>query len=150
MAQLPPDILLSIGSGFCRKLTSVKRPSTTTPRTGIGSNLKAFFRIAVDHIESSLDSEKAWRDYLEVLSPGPEQRWRYTRLNVELKEAPPRLDDVGSMEDLQQETMRQWKWDNRITDVAQHLIATCFYFEKTRIEVALEDDSYVCSGRSTT
>lgn len=148
MAQLPPDILLSIGSGYCRNLTSAKRPSKTTPRIGIGSNLKAFFRIAVDHIESSLDSEKAWRDYLEILSPGPEQRWRYARLNVILEEAPPRLDDVGRMEDLQQETMRQWKWDERIPYTAQHLIATCFYFEKTRIEVAVEDDSYVCSGMS--
>lgn len=66
-AHLPPDILLSIGSGCCQNLATPKRSPKTSRKLGIGSNVKALFRIAVDHIESSLDSEKAWRDFAERL-----------------------------------------------------------------------------------
>ena len=143
-AHLPPDILLSIGSGYCRSLSSPKRPSKMIRRRGIGSNLRAFYRIAVDHVESSLDSEKIWQEYIERLSPSQEQRRRYRRLNVELGEAPPKLDDVESIDELQDVTRRQWSRDPRISDVAQDLIASCFYFEKAK--VVEEDESYSCTG----
>ena len=144
-ANMPPDILLSIGSGYCLKLTSSMHSSRNSARLGVGSNLKAMYRNAVDHVHSSVDSEKAWRGYIERLLPLPEQRFRYRRLNIELDEAPPKLDDFESMEGLEEETRRQWSLDERIQYVAQHLVATIFYFEKTRVE-HLEDDSYICSG----
>ena len=146
-AHLPPDILLSIGSGCCQTVSSPssKRPSKPSRKHGIKSNLKAFYRIAVDHIESSLDSERIWREYLERLSPSQEQRRRYRRLNVELDEAPPKLDDVDSIDELQDITRRQWSRDPRISDVAQDLIASCFYFEKAKV-VFEEDESYTCTG----
>lgn len=145
-AHLPPDILLSIGSSCCQTLPTPKRPSKAVRRRGIGSNIKAYYRIAVDHIESSLDSEKIWREYLERLSPSQEQRCRYRRLNVELEEAPPKLDDVDSIDELQTAARKQWSRDSRISDVAQDLIASSFYFEK--VKVATEDDeSYICTGR---
>jgi len=145
-AHLPPDILLSIGSGCCQTLPTPKRPSKAVRRHGIGSNIKAYYRLAVDHIESSLDSERIWREYLEGLSPSQEQKRRYRRLNVELEEAPPKLDDVDSIDELQNTARKQWSRDPRISDVAQDLIASSFYFEK--VKLATEDDgSYACTGR---
>ncbi len=113
-------------------------------KRGIGSNLKAFYRIAVDHIESSLDSEKIWQEFIERLCLSQEHRRRYRRLNVELEEAPPKLDDIDSIDELQDVTRRQWRRDPRISDVAQDLIASCFFFEKAK--VVEEDESYSCTG----
>lgn len=146
VAHLPPDILLSIGSGFCGKLKGPRRPLRTARKTGIGSHVKAFYRIAVDHIESSLDSEKAWKQYLALVSQDEDEHCRYRRLNVELPEAPPKLDEVDSMEDLQLKTSHRGTLDEeKITSIAQQLVASSFFFEKDRLET-LEDDSIACSG----
>ena len=145
---MPPDILLSIGSGFCGKLKSPRRPLRTVRKMGIGSHLKAFYRIAVDHIESSLDSEQAWRTYLALVSPEKDQWWRYRRLNVELNEAPPKLDDVDSMPELQRTARHRWKSDEEcVTSIAKQLVASSFFFERKRLET-IEDESIVCSGIS--
>ena len=144
-AHLPPDILLSIGSGCCQTLSSPERPFKAIRRHGIRSNLKAFYRRAVDSIESSLDSENIWREYLERLSPSQEQRRRYRRLNVRLEEAPPKFDDVDNIDNLQDATRRQWNRDPQISDVAQDLIASSFYFEKAKV-VMEEDESFTCTG----
>ena len=150
MAHLPPDILLSIGSGHCGKLKGPRRPLRTARKTGIGSHVKAFYRIAVDHIESSLDSQKAWRDYLALVSPEKDQRWRYRRLNVELDEAPPKLDDVDSMPELQLTARHRWTLDEECyTSIAQQLVASSFFFEMDRLETQ-EDESIVCSGNFRT
>lgn len=150
VAHLPPDMLLSIGSGFCGRLTSPRRPLRTARRTGIGSNVKAFYRIAVDHIESSLDSEKAWRDYIALVSPEEDQRWRYRRLNVELDEAPPKLDDLDSLSDLQADARRRWASDREIKSIAQRLVASSFFFQKKNRLETLEDESIKCSGIART
>lgn len=145
-AHLPPDILLSIGSGCCQNLATPKRSPKTSRKLGIGSNVKALFRIAVDHIESSLDSEKAWRDFAERLSVFPSaERDRYRRFNIELDEAPPKLDDVESMKELRNIVKKQWNWDERISYTAQQLIATSFYFEKAKVESS-KDHSFTCTG----
>ena len=146
IAHLPPDLLLSIGSGCCQKLPSPKRPSKAARRRGIGSNLKACYRLAVDHIESSLDSEKIWREYLERVPPSQEQKRRYIRLNVLFEEAPPKLDEVDSIDELEDFTRKQWSRDPRIVDVAQDLIASCFFFENAKVDFGV-DDSYTCTGR---
>lgn len=147
IANSSPDILLSIGSGCCQYLTSSQRPLKTGRKLGIGSNLKALFRIAVDHIESSLDSEKAWREFLDRLPVAPlsTERDRYRRFNIELDEAPPKLDDVDSMKELRELTRKQWNWDERISYTAQQIIATSFYFEKAKVERS-NDQSYNCTG----
>ena len=144
-AHLPPDILLSIGSGCCQTMSSPKRPFKATRRRGIGSSRKASYRTAVDHIESSQNSERIWQEYLERLSPSQEQRRRYRRLNIELEEPPPKLDDVDSIDELQDVTRRQWSRDPRIADVAQDLIASSFYFEKAKVSLE-EDEFYTCTG----
>lgn len=146
-AHLSPDILLSIGSGCCQNLETPKRPPKTSRKLGIGSNVKALFRIAVDHIESSLDSEKAWREFRERLSvlPDSAERERYRRFNIELDEAPPKLDDVESMKELRNIVKKQWNWDERISYTAQQLIATSFYFEKAKVESS-KHLCFTCTG----
>lgn len=145
MAGLPPDILLSVGSGWCSTLRSPTRVPRPNRRTGIGSYFKALVRIAVDHIESSLDSEKAWENYLDIICQQPGPHCPYRRLNVDLEEPPPKLDDVDSLDELRELAKQQWTRDERITSTARCLIASCFYFERLNVET-LEDGSVSCTG----
>lgn len=142
---LPPDILLSVGSGHCSSLRLPSRLPKPTRRTGIGPNFKALYRIAVDHIESSLDSERAWHNYLELISPHPDQQCPYRRLNIDLEHSPPKLDDVGSLEELQDLAKRHWVRDEGIASTARRLIASCFYFEKSKLK-PLDDELVSCTG----
>jgi len=145
MAKGYPDLLLSVGSGYCKALKTDRRQPTAIRRLGISSNIKALYRIAVDHIESSLNSEAAWQTYMEVLAPADDERYRFQRFNVELEGEPPKLDDVDSMDNLEDTARKQWSRKDRIVQVAHHIIATCFFFEKTRVE-PLGDGSFECTG----
>ena len=145
MAKRYPDLLLSIGSGCCKSLKLPKGPPRAIQRLGISSNIKALYRIAVDHIESSLNSEAAWHNYMEVLAPADDELFRFQRINVELDEEPPKLDDVERMEELENATRQQWSRTRRLAKVARHLIATCFFFEKTRLAPS-HGQLYECTG----
>ncbi|KAI9859542.1 MAG: hypothetical protein M1830_006293 [Pleopsidium flavum] len=145
MAKGYPDLMISVGSGYCKALKTDRRQPKAIRKLGIPSNLKALYRIAVDHIESSLDSEAAWQSYTEVLAPADDERYRFQRFNVELQGEPPKLDDVDSMDDLEDTARKQWFGKERIIQVAHHLLATCFFFEKTRVE-PLGDSSFECIG----
>ncbi len=145
MAKRYPDIILSVGSGHCKTLKLPKKQPKAIQRVGISSNIKALYRIAVDHIESSLNSEAAWHNYMGVLAPADDEMFRFQRFNVELECEPPKLDDIDGMEDLEYTARQQWSRTKRLSNVARHLVATCFFFEKTRVE-PLGDNSYECTG----
>lgn len=147
MAKRYPDILLSVGSGHCKTLKVPKKQPKAVQKVGISSNIKALYRLAVDHIESSLNSEAAWQNYMGVLAPADDEMFRFQRFNVELEGEPPKLDDVDGMDDLEYAARKQWSRTKRLSNVARHLVATCFFFEKTRVE-PLGDNSYECTGKS--
>lgn len=144
VAHMPPDIHLSVGSGCNPAIKTLKSPGR--PRLGMVSNFKTLCRIAVNHIESSLDSERAWNKYLEILTPSDADRFRFKRLNVHLDVDPPKLDDVNSMKELQETVRNQFQRDIRIREVARHLIASSFYFEKERASPGDGGEATICTG----
>lgn len=119
-----PDIFLSIGSGHCPHRLFLRKTTKDFKRRGPISNVKALYRIAVDHFESSLDAQAAWQSYIEVLAPPEDDKYRFQRFNVELQdEILPKLDDLGRMDGLLNMTRRQWSHDKRIERAAHLLIA---------------------------
>lgn len=99
-------------------------------------------KIAIDHIASSLDSEKAWRSYMEVLNPPPNQKARYIRINPQLNENPPGLDEVDRLPYIQEVVRGMSSTNVSIQDVALRLIASSFYFEKSQ-PVELSSDGSI-------
>ena len=89
-------------------------------------------KIAIDHIASGLDSEKIWRSYMDVLHPPPSQRARYVRINPQMKENPPSLDEVDRLDYMKEVVREMMSTDISIQDVALRLIASSFYFEKSQ------------------
>ncbi len=140
-----PDIVVSIGTTF-GPFKSPADEKISSPRLGVFSHGKSLYKIAIDHMHAALDSEKAWLTYMSVLQPVSSQRYRYIRLNPQLEEDPPRMDEVNRMLYFQNIVRGRLSSDDRIQRVAHQLIASSFYFEKTQAVEAVDDGSVNCKG----
>jgi hypothetical protein len=147
LANDPPDIILSIGTSFNSSSIPRKAKQSPVSRRGVINHAKQLVKIAMDHIASTLDSERVWDEYIEVLNPSSRDEHRYVRLNPDLPEDPPALDQVHKMKTLQEAVRRQMREDKRIGDVALQLISTSFYFEKSGQIEALPDGGFECLGK---
>ena len=139
-----PDIVVSVGTSYnpAARLSSEKALSPLSPRLGVFSHGKSLMKIAIDHIASSLDSEKAWRSYMDVLNPPPNQKPRYIRINPQLNENPPGLDEVNRLPYIQEVVREMSSTNVSIQNVALRLIASSFYFEKSQ-PVELSSDGSI-------
>lgn len=122
-----PDIIVSIGTTFCRKLK--EKGSLRFASRGIVAHGRFKLKMAQDHLHTSLDSEKTWRDYYSARAPKGEDKQRYVRINPELQDYPPKLDDVDQMRRLQESTRYLVGESPQIKLLARQLVATCFYLD---------------------
>lgn len=132
LSEGPPDIIVSIGTSY--NPDSVNRESmqrSTSLKLGVINQARNLLKIAKDHVASSLDSEKTWHNYLEVLNPSEKYRNRYVRLNPRVATDPPPLDAVDQLQRMQDATRTAMIRDPDIRRTALRLIATCFYFENS-------------------
>jgi hypothetical protein len=149
LSDEPPDIILSIGTSYnpnSSRRRNLQRPSA--PHLGVLNHAKQLLKIAIDHIASTLDSEKTWNDYIEVLNPQSADADRYVRINPQLSKDPPALDQVYMLEALQAD-VRQIMIAERdtIKKVARHLIATSFYFEVLGRPEETSESGITCRGQ---
>lgn len=123
-----PDIVVSVGTTL--RLTS-RHPTqlTSPPRLGVLSHGNSLYKMAVERIASTLDAEKTWDNYISVLQLPHIHRPRFVRLNPQLSEEPPRLDEVHRMIPLRKLVREKWRDDPKIRQVAVQLVASSFYFE---------------------
>jgi hypothetical protein len=130
LADSPPDILISIGTGHnAKKMELPVAPKATAipPKRGFISHFKTFKRIAQDHVAVSLDSERTWISWLQTLPNPQEHAKRLVRLNVSCNRDPPSLDDVQSMRQLRIYVQEQYALNRLIEDIAHRLVASSFY-----------------------
>ena len=144
-----PDLIVSIGTTY-NSAARLSLEKSSSPRVGVLAHGKALIKIAVDHIASALDSEKAWHAYMNVLQPPSNHRAKYIRFNPQLSEDPPRLDEVESMSYLQEVVREKLSSDGRIQKVALRLIASSFYFEKSQsVELAPDGSLHIMGVYAT-
>ena len=127
--DLEPDVIVSIGTLFCEKRKDRKAPRWVGSSKGIVAHGRFLQKMAQDHLHTSLDSEKTWRKYMDIRKPNGSDKGRYVRLNPEVPEHPPKLDDVGKVRFLQETTRYLIGEDVKIKALAQRLVATCFYLD---------------------
>lgn len=148
----PPDILLSIGTGCNRKIredannasTPLEQSANLRDRAltaaeyvthgifdlGLGnSRIRNYFKLARDRVESLLDPEIAWLNFISMVSTTGKES-RYCRINPDIGFEPPRLDEVDKLSHLS-EKMRQVKKEDsfqlQVKAIARKLVASCFY-----------------------
>lgn len=140
-----PDIVVSVGTTL--RLTS-RHPTqlTSPPRLGVLSHGKSLYKMAIERIASTLDAEKTWDNYISVLQPPPIHRPRYVRLNPQLSEEPPRLDEVHRMIPLRKLVREKWRDDRKIRQVAVQLVASSFYFEMSAPVESVAGETLRCKG----
>ena len=107
----------------------------------------------VNRIDKILDSEREWRQFRTDVLDGKHNRddeSRYTRINVDLQEDPPALDDKRRLVDLQSRTqgiLRSIEYQSTIERVAYKLVASSFYFLKSdKIEFDKKSSWWLCEG----
>ena len=142
-----PDFVLSIGTGFSQS-SSPAAEKTTSSRKAVFSHKKSLYKTAKNRIDTGLDSETTWNTYMDVLQPPRDYKSRYLRLNPQLAEDPPGLDEVEQMEYIQNLTRDKFSDDDRIRKAARRMIASSFYFEKSVPEEPKEDHAFQCQGLS--
>ena len=141
-----PDIIVSVGTSYnpAARSSAEKGMSPLSPRLGVFSHGKSLMKISIDHVASPLESEKTWRSYIDVLNPPPSQKGRYVRINPQLKENPPRLDEVDRLPYIQEAVREILSTDVSIHNVALRLIASSFYFEKSHaVDLASESSIHI-------
>lgn len=143
-----PDILLSLGTGcFPDASAPAGDPG---PRFGINivSGVKAFYQIGIDAIQSELDCERTWQEYIQRGFPGDvEKSDRFHRLSLPITGSKIELDAVNSIEELEHLTRAYYRDSNLgsnltstgpspshlLDEIAVQLIASLFYFEVTGV-----------------
>lgn len=130
-AEAHTDIVLSVGTAYnfqsSHQVTSSSARISRWPKM---SRAKRLAKLSTDQLQSTLDSEWAWRNFIRsnALSDGVEGR--YVRLNLPLPDDPPKLDEVSKMAELQEKTRsRCMRRRDEMKLIAHRLIASSFYFE---------------------
>ena len=146
-----PDVILSIGTGLneSQPLNAVVKK----PRFGLFAGPRALYKIAVDHIGTSLNSERTWRNFVHHSNLPMHLRERHVRLNLKMRKDPPRMDQVSQLDDLEEMTRSRFVRDREeVRAIADRLLATSFYFaldpdltEPVRAES--DDGARTVSGR---
>ena len=148
-----PDILLSIGTLWSDK----DKPdpgklgkASSKAKLGPSRYLKKVFSIAANAIKNDLDCEKTWSSFYYSLNIGEEDGYRkkkYCRINPKIPDAPPALDSVSSMDDLQAIAQKYCSTSPEIKHVASALIASLFYFELKNANESPQAGRWTCEGK---
>lgn len=143
-----PDFLLSIGTAYNRRSrkTLIEKSSIIGGLFG-QSKSSSSASAAMDQIRSSLAAEKSWKEFMEELNLPDAEKHRYQRINPEILEELPGLDDVNQIKNLQAIIRKHMTGDLAITRAALRLLATAFYFEKTMPLSRLNDGSFSFKGK---
>lgn len=102
-----------------------------------------FIKIVKNRVENILDTELRWLDFMsDANARGHEDaKTRYWRINPNLNENPPALDDVQQLPVLQRTIhliMKHADFQQQMGEIARRLVASSFYLE---VPTSLPPDS---------
>ena len=167
----PPDILLSIGTScnagiqeaaqeaLRRGYDPMTDQSMTTlqgSRHGLfrrkrkGTEMSKLIKVLKNRVEDILDTEATWLKFLsDVVQGDEEDRSRYRRINPDIGEEPPRLDEADQLPRLQQRVQEMTKnprYQKQIGGVARCLVASCFYVEISSLPTNFQERDTAITG----
>jgi hypothetical protein len=158
--QRPPDILLSIGTGQhgadtdqfldasrydsrrlqIRKMLSQVKPTPhvkrSVPVPKAFPQIESWLTIFKKRVESALDAEATWREFRKdvVGTSSHVAAERYIRVNPKTKSPIPKMDDksqINTLHDDIRSSLRTSRFQTKLKNIAQRLVASSFYFEKS-------------------
>ena len=136
VGDLDPDVLLSIGTGKSSRHLKDEEEKLEKQQSGVRWSkwIPKIFQVVFATVNDVLDAERTWQKFHASLTKGDSSQ-RYIRINAELNYAPPALDEKGKIWSLEADTKRSLVYINTsILDVADRLVASCFYFDKAEAQ----------------
>jgi hypothetical protein len=128
-----PDILVSIGTGLQPDEPPLDVSTTNNVRPVKTSWIKNLFTIVRNQIKLNLDTERRWN---HVVRENEQLHQRMHRINPDLGEEPPEMDNVSQASPLYGKIL-EWASlpasQERIAKVARGLLASSFYFERNGV-----------------
>jgi hypothetical protein len=130
--------------------TGVNPNSRSKPPLGAKpSRWRLLAKVAIDHIQSSLNSQQMWETFLAQKNPPANLKDRYIRRNLRLDKDPPRMDGVRALHELRELTRSKYTSQRDYVKIVEdRLLAACFYFVQD-MEIPVdehEDNSITISG----
>lgn len=153
---LPPDILLSLGTS-CNSTTHQEaqkclpyhhqkpdcmptKPSSGGTQENVSkkvqkdTQMSKFVKILKNRVENILDAEISWHEFMSDVDAREHEdaRKRYWRVNPNLMEDPPALDDVQKLPLLRRrmhQIMKYADFQEQTGEIARRLVASSFYLE---------------------
>ena len=170
----PPDILLSIGTSCNKDIRDEAQQSFDLPkqrnftmvpestssadgnqrhvlRREKGPQPRKLFNILVNRVGNILDTEMTWLTFMSEAARGDQDdKTRYHRINPDIGEEPPRLDETKKLSHLRQRMahiMRNKAFHDQIGVIARRLVASFFYIEIPSKRTSIEELNFSVSGR---
>ena len=138
------DLVLSLGTGLPPRTTSPE-DSCFRSRLMDCSGLR-FMRWSRERLREALDAEVVHQEVSRMFNAlDSPSIARYHRLNLELPDGLPRLDDATSMESLMA-GVEHCRDVSKLSEIKMALIASSFYFELDGPPIRGRDGQYRCSG----
>ena len=169
---LPPDILLSIGTSCSNKLHKEAQDSfhvfqqesdPMRPRlsSAVGTHqqrrkttqMRKVIKILKNRVENILDTELSWLKFMSDATRGDElASTRYRRINPDIGEYPPKLDDVKKLPNLRRrmhQIMKYADFQKKVQEIARQLVASSFYIDVPYLPANPQDFNTSVSGMSS-
>ncbi|KAE9983700.1 hypothetical protein BLS_003847 [Venturia inaequalis] len=140
-----PDIILSLGTATSHRLRRAESSRAPAQR-GIISHASDLVNLVRNHMATSIECDRIWDGYIDQL-PKFVKASRFVRINPELPDEVPALDDVEKMTSLREAAEDWLRNQSKVKKVALQLIASCFYFEVLGSIINGKDEAYVAEGR---
>jgi hypothetical protein len=152
----PPDLFLSIGTGFNETIRlaseTATKPLGSLPRSPAPLQLietqkrkkilqvpriLKLFKIMKDRMDNLINTELSWINFTtDIFTPDQDVRSRYQRFNLDLGFEPPKMDKVDQLSVLEEQAHERLKEQgnrHKIRQIAFRLVASSFYFEKSMV-----------------
>ncbi|KAL8843023.1 MAG: hypothetical protein Q9176_002326 [Flavoplaca citrina] len=132
-----------------------KSKRRTKPKWKRGNSYKMFakfFSVLVNRIDCILDAEMEWKRFRNEISDakdGQGQESRFIRLNLDLGREPPKLDEkdrLAELQDLGSRLLKSDEYSSIIERIAHMLVASTFYFFKSRFWYNEDTGTWTCKG----
>ncbi len=117
-----------------------------------GPQPRKLFKILVNRVGSILDTEMTWLTFMSEAARGDQNdKTRYHRINPDIGEEPPRLDETKKLFSLRQrmaQVVKDKVFRDQIGGIARRLVASSFYVEVPSKRRSIQEFDTSVSGKN--
>lgn len=155
-----PDLLVSVGTGCDKQDSTDGSAKPLSPnrkhRWSKSSLISQISQSDSERLGDVLNGDSIWESFLAENAhihgrSIPDGDQRYVRINPDLGESVPRLDDLPMMDEIEHKVPRYLRRNTEVSELveetAHRLIASTFFFETDPSRIKEDRNGFWCQGR---